>query len=433
MNSLAEDASKNIAVFVNDYFQEFEDALHKLSDRLGRPLRAVVLVDAQMKAEHRNAIDAAGPFEEVVVDFSNDAALRRAVKPLEDNLLLVTCSSDGNQPYLQRLLPFVPYVLGPTETSLDWATHKAKMRSLMEQYDSSLVPKYQMIESASASELHKVTSRLSFPVIIKPTGLAASLLVSRAENARDLREIATKSFTVLADVYRRDGGRGKPAMIVEEFIDGNMYTIDVYVAADGHIWTLPFLRARTAYTLGLKGFYEFQADSHVELTDQEVAAGRRAAKNAVHALGLRSCVAHIEMFHTKKGWKIIELGPRAGGQRQDIYLASFGVDHAYNELLTKIGLEPDTTTSRRAYATTIYLYPEREGEITAIEGVDAARANPSVYNLHVHGAPGDVALHSSNGGKWLVRGLLTNPDIDQLYRDADAVRSTIKIKTRTEA
>jgi len=430
VSSLANDAGKNIAVFVNDYFQEFEDALHKLSKRLGRPLHAVVFIDAKIQAEHRHSLDAKGPFEQIVVDFSDDAALRRAVKPIEDQLLLVTCSSDGNQPYLEKLLPFVPYVLGPTESSLDWATHKAKMRMLMEQYDDSLVPRYQMIESASAAELQKVTSRLSFPVIVKPTGLAASLLVSRAENATQLHSIVSQSFAVLADVYRRDGGRGKPAMIVEEFIDGDMYTIDVYVAEDGRIWALPFLRARTAYSLGLKGFYEFQADSHVELTEKQAADGRQAATNAVHALGLRSCVAHIEMFHTAKGWKIIELGPRAGGQRQDIYLASFGIDHAYNELLLKVGLEPEVDITRRAYATTIYLYPETEGEITAIEGVDDARTNPSVYNLHVHGAPGDVALHSSNGGKWLVRGLLTNPDKNQLYRDAETVRSTIKIKTR---
>lgn len=432
MNSLASDASKYIAVFVNDFDQEFADALSQLSTRLGRPLRGVVLLDSQVKRDGRNTPDEQGQFEQIVVDFSSDAALRSAVRRFEDNLLLVTASSDRNQPYLQRLLPFVPYVLGPTETSLNWATHKHQMRTLMELYEPTLVPKYQMIESAASAELTKVTSRLSFPVIIKPTGLAASLLVSKAENAAELRDIAEQSFEVLRDVYRRDNGRGKPAMIVEEYMQGDMYTIDAYVNATGRVWTLPFLRAHTGHTVGREGFYEFQADSHHDLTLEQEAAGRLAAEQAIHALGLRSCVAHIEMFHTPSGWKIIELGPRAGGQRQDIYLASFGIDHALNELLLKIGLEPEVAAERRAYSTTIYLYPDEEGVLRAIDGIAEARQNPSIYNLHVHGQPGDLALFSQNGGKWLVRGLLSNPDRNQLYRDAEAVRNLIKISTQPQ-
>jgi biotin carboxylase len=429
VNSLVNDTSKTIAVFVNDFDQEFADALVKLSERLGRELQGVVLVDDAVKAGGRNTPDEHGVFKQIVCDFSDDTALRKAVKSFEDNLLLVTTSSDRNQPYLQRLLPFVPYTLGPTETSLTWATHKHMMRRFTELYEPSLVPKYQMIESASSTELAKVTSRLSFPVIIKPTGLAASLLVAKADHPQDLERIASKSFEVLRQIYHRDNGRGRPAMIVEEYIEGDMYTVDAYVNDSGRVWTLPFLRARTGHSVGLEGFYEFQADSYHELTENQQALGRQAAADVIHALSLRSCVAHIEMFHTAKGWKIIELGPRAGGQRQDIYLASYGIDHALNELLLKIGLEPDVEAEHTAYSTTVYLYPEVEGTIEAVEGIEEARANRSIYNLNVHAHPGQVALYSQNGGKWLIRGLLANPDRDQLYRDAETVRSLIKIST----
>jgi biotin carboxylase len=427
LNTLADDVNRNIVVLVNDFYQGHADAMVKLSEILNRELKGIVLLDAQVMAEHSNAPDPNGTFEQIVVDFSDDAAIRAALKQFEDKLLAVTATADKNQPYLQRLLPFVPYLLGPTESSLTWSTHKAIQRRFMERYDPTLVPKYQMIQAPN--EVEKALRRLAFPMIVKPTGLAASLLVTKVENENELRQAVSRSFAVLDDVYARDKGRGKPAMIVEEFMVGDMYTIDVYVNDVGRVWTLPLIRAHTAHTVGREGFYEYQADTHLELTEEQKAAGANAAIAAVHAMCLRSTMAHIEMYLTPTGWKIIELGPRQGGQRQDIYLASYGIDVCLNEWLLKIGLEPQVDAEQSSFSSTVYLYPDQEGVIRSIEGVEKARKNPSIYNLHVHGNPGDMALLSSNGGKWVVRGLLTNPDKDQLYRDLEAVRSAISIKT----
>jgi biotin carboxylase len=429
MSNLANDSDRDIAIFLNDYDQEYADALTKLSDKLGRSLRGIVLIDSEVKASGRSTPDKAGVFEQIECDFSDDKALRALARSIEDRVLLVTCSSERNQPYLQQLLPHLPYINGPTESSLGWATHKAKMRDMLGSYDISLVPKVQAVESSSEEAVQQVLRNLTFPLIVKPTGLASSMLVSKVHNEEELRARLTEGFRVIDDIYARDRGRGKPGFIAEEFINGDMYSIDVYVNGEGTVWPLPLLRSRTAHSVGREGFYTYQTDSHIELTGDEIADGNHAATQAVHALGLRSCVAHIELFHTKTGWKIIELGPRAGGQRQDVYFTAYGVDHAYNELLVKIGLEPEIVTQPTAYCTTINIYADKEGTIATIENFEEAKQLPSVYKLTLYAKVGDKALLSHNGGKLAVDGLVWHKDLAQMQRDAEFIRSTIKVTT----
>lgn len=429
MSDLATDSTKDIAVFINDFRQEFADGLHKLSLRLGRQLHGVILLDSEVKEKNLYDKDTAGVFEEVVCDFSDDVALRKALKILEPNLILVSGVAERNQPYLQRVLPHVPYVLGPTERSLEWATHKAKMREMLGSYNSSLVPKVQEVTSSSEEQIQKVLTSLKFPVIVKPTGLAASVLVTKAHDEKELRKMLRKSFSMIHKLYKRDRGRGKPSMIVEEFIEGDMYTVDTYINETGKVWQLPLLRARTAYAAGREGFNIYKEDSHLELTPEEITAGHKAAEQAVHALELRSSVAHIELYHTKDGWKIIELGARAGGQRQDIYDAAYKIDHAYNELLLKVGLEPEITHEPVAYVTTFNLYVENEGILRKIEGLEQVKQVPSLYKLEVFSPPNNIALHSDNGGRVLTRGVLHHPDLETVNKDGEFVRSIIKFIT----
>ena len=427
---ITQDTSRTVALFLNDFDQEYADALEKLSSQLRRKLQGIVLVDSRVLHEGRNTPDTAKVFAQLSCDFDNPAELRRTIKKIENKLLLVTCSSERNQPYLKRLLPHVSALYGPTETSLEWATHKGQMRKLLEAYDEKLIPRVMAIKEYSDVAIHNLIQRLSFPVIIKPTGLAASMLVSKAHNIIELKAMLKSGFRIINDIYERDTGRGQPGFIVEEFIEGEMYSVDAYVDDIGTVMFLPLLRSKTAHSQGKDGFYIYQADSYTTLTAAEKHAGQEAAESAIHALGLRSCVAHVELFKTSHGWKIVELGPRAGGLRQDVYWVAYGIDHALNELRVKIGLKPQLAQEPIAYATTINIYPEQEGIITQIIGYEEALKNPSVYKLKLQAQPGELALLSGNGGKIIIRGVMHNKDLSELEKDAAYVRSILAVHTQ---
>lgn len=428
MSYLSQDTKRNTALFLNDFDQEYADALVKLSKKLSRPLKGIILLDKKLKKENRFSPDKNQVFEQVVCDYSDDASLHEVIAPIEDELLLVTCSDDKNQPYLQRLLPHTPYLLGPTERSLDWATHKGYMRDILKSYDDSLVPKARVVKSASEAEIDAVAANLSFPVIIKPVGLSASALVAHAANKAELRSALQNAFNRIEAIHTKYGGRGKFEFIVEEFIEGSMYSVDSYIDHTGRAWHLPLIRVFTANDVGKEGFYTYHQDTHIELTDKEITEAYAVAEKSMHALGLRSCVAHIELFQTKDGWKVIEVGPRAGGDRQDMYMLAYGVDHAYNELLIKIGLEPEIKTKLITHVAKEHILSEKEGIIAAINGVKDVEALPYVHRLRFKAKAGDEALFSKNGGKMIAIAVLHNKSIEALRGHAETVRSLIKIE-----
>ncbi len=430
MNTLVDDATKNVAVFINDFYPELPPALEKLSKKLGRPIKGVMLVDKTARERDQYHPDKEGVFETIVCDFSDAGSLRNTIRQLEDNLLLIDTTSEWGQPYFKQVLPHVAYVPTPTESSLEWATHKGQMRTIVGAFNADLVPKVQVIHDDSEDTIASLLGSLKLPYIVKPTGLAASILVNKVTSEAELRETLQHSFATIHDVYARDAGRWEPEMIVEEFIEGDMYSIDAYVSSSGKVWGLPPIRSKTAHSLGMEGFYTYQNESYLEIDEATIAAGQAAAKDAIHALGLRSCAAHVELFHTATGWKIIELGPRPGGYRQFMYAAAYGIDHAYNELLVKVGLEPEIPTEAIGYSLITNTYAEEEGVIEAIEGEEEARAIGSVSGLWVHAKPGDFALPSGKGGKLIVDSEMSNTSQEQLLADAAKLRECITIHTK---
>lgn len=432
MHTLVSGVSKDVVLIINDFYPELVAAIEKLSTYLKRPLKGVILTDKDYKNKGLSRPDTSGKLSEIVCDFSSISSVSKALEPIKDNILLVTCGSERSQPFFKKIIPHLPYLLTPTEHSLDWATHKSKMRELLHSFNPALVPKFMHITDNSVEHIKKIEEHISYPVIVKPNGLAASILVNKANDQKELEFYLSHGFQVMEKIYSNLAGRGEPSMIVEEFIDGDMYSVDAYVNNEGKVWILPLIRVHTGASIGINGYYSFRRDTHQELTETEVGQAYNATVQAIHALGLKSSVAHIELFHTKDGWKIIELGPRPGGYRQDMYYLAYGIDHAFNEFLLKIGEEPIMPTSPKAYASAINIYPDQEGVVTSVEGFEDAKENPSVYWLKLYDQPGDRVLFSGNGGKFVIDGVLWNKNLEQLNRDVDAIRKTIKVNTRPD-
>ncbi len=430
--SLASDTTKDIVIYVNDFYPELPGALNKLSDILGRPLRGIMLVDAERKASGKYKPIKDGIFEEVVVDFSSDAELAKALKPLQDRLLLITCSSEQSQLYFKRVIPHVPYISTPTESSLDFCTDKGKMRELLNAYDPAISPKAIIVYDSSPDSVKKASELLEFPLIVKPSNLAASKLVNKASNAVDLEKILQESFISLDKIYSQYRGLGNKTMVVEEFVQGDLYSTDVYVDAEGEVYVLPFVYFVNGAMVGMEGYQVYQAETYHTLSDQDFQKGVDAAKKAVHAVGLRSSVAHVELFHTINGWKIIELGARSGGWRQEMYEVSYGINHACNELLIKIGLEPDMPTNLKTYCSSYRIHSPMKGIAESIVGVEEARIHPDMHTLNVNIREGDKVLPAHQGGGVLIEGLMHHTDHQHLDDAVARVRATIKVTIKPD-
>ncbi|HVS79084.1 MAG TPA: ATP-grasp domain-containing protein [Candidatus Saccharimonadales bacterium] len=429
---MSEDNNRDVIISVRDVEPELVEAVKKLGKRLGRELHGVVLINKEFYHHPDRYKDKTGFFKEVVCDFNDPNELQAAIKPYADRLLAITCRLENAIQQFRKVLPFVPYIDTPTESALLWCTEKQLMRDRLKTYDRSLVPEYHYLSKEDLSDFEQAADGLRYPVIVKPNGLKASLLVSKCDNKKELMNCLYKTFEVIDEVYEKERGTGLPGVLVEEMIQGDMYSTDAYVDARGNIYCLPLVRVTTAHEVGKPGFYGYRIMTPVSLSQQETQKAFEAASKAIKALNLNSSTAHIEMFHTKDGWKIIELGPRIGGYRASIYRHAYDIDHFYNDLAIRIGLKPEISTEPKAYATGLNIYADEEGIIESIKGLEEARKLPSAVYVAAHAKPGDPAIFAGNGGMLIVDAILTHNDKDQLEADVRRLNELVKINVRAQ-
>lgn len=409
------------------------NAMQLLSKELGRPLQGIVLVHKEYANAPERPIDTTGTFREIIVDFDNADELQQAILPFMDRILVVTTRYEDAIPHLRQVIPFVPYINTPTESSLEWAAEKPLMRDRLKTYDPKLVPKYVRLDADDLPNWEECTKDLTFPVIVKPGSLWSSFLVSRCDNKEELDDCLRATFEIIGKVYGRWKRVTKPTVLVEEMMQGDMYATDAYVSQNGAIHCLPLTKVITAASLGLPGFYGHSVIVPTDLPEAEVEKAFAAAKAAIRALHLRSTTAHIELFHTNNGWKIIELGARIGGRREKLYREVFGIEHHYNDLANRAGMEPKIPTEVIRHARSEDLYADKEGVLEAIDGLDEAEQLESMVYMHVSAEPGEKVFFADKGGDVLVDAILSNPDKAKLEADAVKLREVIQFKIKETA
>jgi biotin carboxylase len=419
---------KSIVLAIDDVEPGLVKALEKHGQRLGHKLEGVVLANSHYPDFRERNRDATGTFTEIFCDYDKPEEIKAALAPYRDKLLVVTCRQESSIDALRKVVPWLPEDLNaPSEDSLLWSTEKKLMRDKMSAYDASLTPRYDYLTRYDPAQIQHIASEYAFPVIVKANGLRASILVERCETPQELNDYVQQAFEIIEDIYARDTGHGEPSMLVEEMIQGDMYSTDVYVDPKGEIYCLPLVQVITAHAMGLPGFYSYRHMVPVKLEEHLVEGAFVAARKAVEALELRSSTAHIELFLSPNGWKLIELGPRIGGYREDLYREAYGMDHYYNDLAIRMGYAPDIPTKPVKYAAGFNIYADREGVIKSISGIEAARKVPGVLYVNPHAEPGDEALFAGNGGRLIVDGILSDTDPDRLEEKMARIRELVKI------
>ena len=312
MSTFDEAQERDMILFVGTYLDWQVTALKKLEKYLGKELKALVLLDATdpharkpLPKDHKATV--------IDADFSSDITLQRILLPYKHRLLAVTCRAENNIPLFKRTLPHVPYLNSPSERSLDWTTDKIKMREMLRAYDKTIGPKFLVVHDASEATMDRIERVVGYPLMIKPSGLAASLLVSLVYHREELESYLKNTVRKIDMIYKKKKGRGEPQILVEQFMEGVMYSIDSYVNQRGVVYHTPLVHVRTGRAVGFEDFFGYLRMTPVQLKPHKVEDARRVAEKAIEALNLRSTNCHIELMKTEDGWKVIEVGPRVGG------------------------------------------------------------------------------------------------------------------------
>jgi len=422
---------KNIILYAGKLYGHMITAIKEYSRANKRPFRLALIRDNKDKLDaytekHLDTLDI-----DIACDSHNPSALQAALLPYQEEFLVITCRAEEKIPLLTRIIPHVPYLNTPTTESLVWASDKVLMRERLRIHNAEINPRFMVLADDTKTTIKTIEEEIGYPLVVKPAGLAASRLVTICYHREELELVLKTVFQNIAEVYQKSGmGKWAPRILVEQFIEGDMYSIDGYVNAAGKIYFCPMVQIKTGRAIGFDDFFGYQQMTPTLLNPDSIMTAEVVAGEAIHALGLRSTTAHIEMFKTEQGWKIIELGARIGGFRHMLYDFAYGINHTMNDLLIRIEEKPMLSKKAKGHAVAMKFFAKQEGILEKITGSKKIQDLKSFERLYPHKEPGEECLFAKNGGASVFDLIMFNKDRSELLADIRRVEQTIVIETK---
>ncbi len=426
---MARAKQKNIIVFVHKVHDYMIRSVREYEKARGTKLRIALLTDLRHPSKDIH------PEASALVDFDwscdtySPQAIQKLLRPFEEEILAVTSRGDDGIPLLSRVIPHMPYLKTPTTESLLWATDKVWMRRRLTIYNKKITPSYTLVQDLSRASVEKIETKVGYTAIIKPAGIAASRLVTIVYYREGLKKNLTRTFRSIKGVYKEHDGRWEPKVLVEQFMEGDMYSVDCHVNSRGTIYFCPPVMVKTGRQIGFDDFFGYMQMTPSGLSKTSTQALESVATEAIHALALRSTSVHVELMKTEKGWKIIELGPRVGGFRQEMYKLAYGINLSMNDIQVRIPEKLQVPKKVLGYTVAMKFFAKKEGRLTNLIGIKKAESLKSFYKISVHKKIGDICRYAKNGGSSVFNIILFNKDRSKLLADIHRLEEMVKIET----
>ncbi len=351
-------------------------------------------------------------------DLTSTEAIAEAIAPYKKDIVGVFCAGETNIQYLRHAIPALPANVRVASTqALADSTNKRAMREDFRTHYPEITPQFLQVRDVSEETIAKLEKTVQYPVIIKPASLASSMLIRVCRDHSELASGLQETFAVIEGIYKHENRETNPEVIVEEYLEGDLYSVDVYTAEPGITYFCPPVYYVANKQRGWDDFSLYKRVMPTGLTEAQIADINDTAHKAVQAVGLTYSSAHVELILTKRGWKIIELGPRIGRYRHRMYMHAYGINHYLNDVRVHLGLKPNIPTQLKKYCAAYSIYPENEGVIREINGLDYLQNNPAIASYDVRAKVGETSKLAKNGGKIVVEFYVVSED-KQAFDDA---------------
>lgn len=338
---------------------------------------------------------------------------------------LITCTQERDmEVYIQSQL--LCGKISPTQAKkytqvLDKYTFKTELKKI----NPELVPRVQIVDT----ELLQNLDSLSYPQVIKPSGLAGSILVTNVTSPEDfknhydtfsdaMRKIATKNYEKEIEV------------ITEEYISGPQYSVNVYIDAEQNITFCPISRVITPQEMGEDDSYSALQYTTSELSDDNLAKLKDAVRAVVKHFEIKSTSAHFDSVLHSSGWKFFEVGLRIGGNRQEIYQLSHTMNHFRNDIRNRLGQEVRIPQQQNAVCI-IQKASQEKGILTDITYTRTiAKEKPPLIMEGKMAKVGSKVMPLSKGGGTIARFLLWGKDEKEVIADSKSLFHSIQFNIK---
>lgn len=309
-------------------------------------------------------------------------------------------------------------------------TDKTLMRTLFEGAPEKISPAFQTV--TNETELKAFAEAHEFPLILKPANLAKSLLVTKNHTIEELLGNYRKSVDLLQTTYKKYAPNREPKLLVEEFLQGSIHSVDAFVDAQGNPTVLEqVVDYQTGYDIGYDDNFHYSRLLPSKLSPAHQQALRHCAEIGIRALGMKSSPAHVEIIMTPAGPRIVEIGARNGGYRERMHLLANQIDISKAALQVALGQAADTTARANEPCAVLELFPKHPGTFSAISNEARLRTLPSLEYFSQKVNPGDFVGKAADGYKMCAVIILHNADQAQFDTDLAFINQHVSVETKS--
>jgi biotin carboxylase len=355
-------------------------------------------VDVTVASEEPNALEGMQPAGLLTIDFRDpQSCARRVAEFARRHPIDAVIGADDDTVVAAAAISLALGLPANPPEAVAAARHKGTLRRRL---DAASVPNPRSrlfrLEDGPDGAARTVT----YPCVLKPTFLAASRGVIRADDPDSFRAAWRRIEAILRqpDVSAK-GGAATREILVEEYVAGAEVAVEGLLR-EGELEILAVFDKPDP----LEGPF-FEETIYVtpsRLPEATLAAVRSTTAQACRALGLLHGPIHAELRINPTGLFVIEVAARSIGGLCSRTL-SFGAGISLEELILRHALRrEEDRTPRDPRAAGVMMIPiRRGGRLEKVSGLEQARAVPDVEEVVVSAHAGQLLVPLPEGSRYL--------------------------------
>jgi biotin carboxylase len=355
-------------------------------------------VDVAVASEESSAVESLNPEGLLTMDFRDpEACSRRALAFSETTPIDAVVGVDEDTAVAAAMIAGALGIPANPPEAAAAARNKAVMRGLL---DAAEVPNPRSRLFRVGDGPSKAARGARYPCVLKPTFLAASRGVIRADDPMSFRRAWDRIAAILTrpDVAAK-GGDAANEILVEDFVAGPEVAVEGLLR-EGRLAILAIFDKPDP----LEGPF-FEETIYVtpsRLPEPELAVVGSVTDRACRALGLRHGPIHAELRVNQRGAFVIELAARSIGGLCSRAL-QFGTGISLEELILRHALrrEPDRPRRDPRAAGVMMIPIPKGGRLERVSGLDDARRVDDVEDVVVSARPGQILVPLPEGSRYL--------------------------------
>ncbi|MCK4891410.1 MAG: ATP-grasp domain-containing protein [Candidatus Pacebacteria bacterium] len=421
--------NKNIILFLGSAYNSNLDEVKNFEKSQKRKFRTAIItshkINLNEKPPKQKGMEERFDFV-LRCDTKNIENIVKVIKPIKNEVLIVFCYFESWMPLYARLVKLLPYVNMPTVKALKICNSKFEMRKKFIKLYPEITPKFMLVKDLEDYKV--IAKKIKFPCITKPLNLTKSRLVIKSNNLEELKSNLKNTFKKIKSVYKKVHSESEPLVLAEEYMEGDVYSIDAYVNSKGKAYLTPIVKVVTGKDIGIDDFFNYYRLTPAVISLNEEKKAQAVARKAIKATGPTSITLHIELTKTKTGvWKIIELQTRPGGYRNEMLKFSYGIKHYENDFLNRMDKKPIISTKIISHTAVFEIFPEREGRLVSIKGIEKMKKLRSFVRYEQAKKIGEMCGFSRDGYIYVLQVVLNGRNRKVFEGDLNKMRDMIKI------